>query len=1076
MASKLPHSRITLLSAVLLTIFALNGISYAVGGPSVGVAVVGTGSVSFTDWIRSWLWGDKPGDSIDDGSLPANTAWRTDLYASTKYGVLGNAWEICRKIGESTLCVRLTHSNAAIWANIQDVFAHQTIQYVTILAVDQDKLDQISYAGWNQAYSSGFVGPNVEAYISSPECGGVCKSGFPAVPSNGPNWPRYEFWRVMTEELKGELLPYAAYASLPKTAITSSWCATASNCPISDFEESRQKALARWPSWEVARADSLWPGSAAWMESFYGVTSTITNGVEGEGGTTILTVTNPTKDAAINSCSGVWLPFYAQFGCQQLHRNYRTVIRTGTDTLVDVATDPVGVGAEILVAPDDPAKGKVIVAVGGTFIGNPSACAVPFGADGLLTCSIFDYTGWHYEVRTRTYPAVDESIVYQELMMDYTKDAGSGTAQIITYPAQRDVYYYSLIPSADDWKRVTDYMATLSLIDKLIFVSWWNAYSHCWSGSTDQNACWKNGVKPELFDGYAKNGNLSILQNTPSGNLLTGAKSATAAVFPGMVSPVCQYLTLKSIASKRSVGAYPPMIPDATACTGRAAGGIVDAIDEESGAHETRWVQDETLQQALMKDSRWGDAAAASVFNSIWGVNLDDSPHATFAGGYAQTLANAIRFNTATNGYLGYSDVRTTQDPAQSIFAHRLVTYYMENYCTGDGSKCYFGEYGWVDNNTFWAETKAKCLASASGSYETRQCDLAWKDPREVAEENTLTELQIERFLAESYLADMVGGTAFLGSTTGKTTQQIIDDVRKRWTDYCNMKDCTAMLGKATGIDPTVLASKWATAQWAAAIDMAMMGYYSGMTSEKMATLGYTETTIQQHIASTCKAIFDAAQGGNDRGLCGVWQKELLDERNLSPVSARDAEAKRYYDYMCSNYGDCDSEGETKWRQGVGELEAAQQDWYSENNPYLASCPSNRECDVYIENEYGITYENPDYVGFALLGSSLAYQNMRYSEWTLVIDGTYYYHLCTLEGYCRVYWIETPTDHSLSFIGNYFKYDASYRSLSAPSQLANIPILGTSGTLIIADAWLLIVAFAVCLLVFNWRRKRKESL
>ena len=971
------------LGALLITIPGVNLISAAAGGPALGVSLQGgTGETGLSDWfsklvtlVTSWA------HSLDP--IPQTTAWKTDIYWNSKYQTVDGGYELCRQIGDAILCMRYVMSGT-------------TIQEAT-------------------------------GFLSSPECGGACLDWFPAVPSGGPNWPRHEFWRVMIQELRGELAPYIYYETLPAAD------------------------KADWPNWETARADPAFAGGIKWMELFYGQTVSFTDGPEGVGGNVILTATTPTKATAISSCDGLYLPYYAQFGCTKTTQTYRTSITLASGALLYKAEmDPVGVVSETVIGP------------------------TPV-ADGKLVTQMQSGDTWHWEVIT-TLPIAPELLKYV-------------TAFTVEFPNDATV------------EAVMAYMNGLSLVDKMIFVSWFVA-------NWDQiNA----GTLPtSTFDKYAKNGDDSILRNTPKGNLIeaTGEYSTL---------PICQYIELKRLADKRRIGAIGPMIPDPKVCYAAGCTGLGCAVEETQDEITDGHLARGTIKLShgqIAGNAMTGSRNGAGVWHVIWGK----------AGGedgvlpMEQTLKNALR-------HASVGVVPGELPNEASLYTDKIVRSYMDTMCSG--GECLFGERGIIDKAE-WAKLydawNTKNLGKPNVNCKNRgncvESDNPYEDPQVIFEKYRIkTTVELEYLLTEAYYYESLGVApghcesngecSYFPLTGGLTWEEWI--IEKAKTDPDWMRGYHVTCDTAGSCKLQWAEQHMRTAEWQAHNDVIKM---AGQIEEEGRITGHI---APDDVATLCKQCEEGylsigkwipytGVGGqaNDPTLtkqtCAKWAAAVRwgQIHNAYPAEIRaggdmDARAKEYADYMGNEWAirnhksiddpanpykigwiECDAGkcetvgmGERGWAPGEGNRFVISREvdfntagktitrtYVDSYRTTLESCKGTKGC---TDRETGITY---------------SLFSLGYSEWAVDTGTTRFYLLCVGD-ICKIYDMVSLPVYMLVPMEDYFQSQATYHvSRLATSML--FPV-GSGGMMLFIADLLFVYLAGVAIFLFVAIKRRRSS-
>lgn len=979
----------------MITLFFVNAGLAAAGMPALGAAVVGGGSL-FDDWFNSlthMFTTSVPDNSVAPPVQPGSTEWKTNIFWNSKYGTVTQGgsvseYELCRQIGETMLCVRATTSGESL--------------------------------------------TDMSAYLTSSECGGVC-SWFPSIPSGGPSWPRYEFWRVMIEELKGELQVYVAYETIP------------------------QEQKADWATWEEARVDPRFVGSVAWLETLYGVSVTFTDGPGGVGGSVLLSATTPTKSAAVSSCDGLYLPYAFEFGCVKTTRSYSTTIYTvemlpvltsmgygigyhnPTPTkvvLFSEPTDPVGVGAETVIVPAEVANGKSVVRM-----------SDGAGADN-----------WHYIV-----------VSSEELF-----------PEAIDYSAMISEDY-----EGQDWDHVVNYVKGLSLIDKMIFASWYAANAdplQC----DPATGCTTPSYTVEEFDKYAKGGDESILTHTFVGNLITPTigdyrkNQDTLDFFTSL--GVCHLTELKKVADKRRAGALPPMINDPTSCfeeeralwTERQICAVQIScrgqVHTKTVGHVPVYgfenVVAATGEYVSGKQAHW----IGNVWSGIWGMSQGTGAgSAASIRPVAQSLYNALM-------HCGTDYSIPTE---ASLCTHNIVTYFVENRCN-DAGACFIGGTMITKEQFDKAEAqwmKDNCPSgTCTAEQELHNLYKVW--PKDLVAKFTLTKLQLEKALADSYFNDLMNG----------------------WT----VEELAAYAESgAFGSGQIDMAQQMAnagqlrlTADWMAHIVMIKMG----------------ELPIDNEadLKKKCEANFLTGgvdlSGGATKS-CGAWAKAVIyDEVNRAyPKSEADANQKQYDEYMASQWvwnnraycsagsDKCKPDSANPYDTGAcaagsgkcGDNEAGVDGWYPGKASTYESYVKDDPNTPFNEREsrcraagYRYSTEKDTCVlslVLSLTGNGWAYKTARYSEEYLDIGATRYYSLC-LDDLCMVYKVSSGVQYPLALVGDYFTYDATYHVSSSVSSIL-MPVLGSAKQFYLADLWVAWGAVGSLLLasaLFLFLRRRPE--
>jgi hypothetical protein len=1013
-----------------------NGLSYAVGGPSIGIAVQAADMTNQTVPPGGGLI-DPPDDSGAPPVQPASSEWMTNILWNDQYRSFSDAfggtggYEHCRQIGSTMLCVRL-RTNIRGEASVFDLW-NQRSQMMLLEMAAETSGELKWYPGYTgeywgiENYRSEIVTwqmPISEYYLTDPSCGGKC-SYLPPVPASGPSWSRYEFWRVMVEELKGEIAPYAFYqAAAARVATpmipTQPTCDShGGQCPavVNAINSAAQAVVTQYPTWNDYKITALVDQENTIHGTGYGATVTYTDGPEGVGGNVILTENVLTKDTAIASCDGIYLPYTLGLGCAKATRSYQTTIRAsegshtvqtygggtaqspdytgaGASTVLwTVGTDPVGAGSEVMIV-NGYLPSKKVVRVGGTYIGSIPCEPSEFDEGGLLSCNPSLYEGWHFEVRDSGYAPIGESFVYdvsiQRYWLTHTCSYDGGCSDTIR----------PFTPA--EWSHITIYMNALSLIDKMIFVSWFNTHAGSCATESDNmplGYCWTSDtLNIEEFDKYAKNGDLSIFDERAKGygNLISGGGSRYIGRHFEGAFLVCQLLSLKSVATQRRLYAVGPMVWDPENCERGNEGnegfckGLSKCHLASQGAESKKGSYE---FQGLYAGQYLGPGNLRSWYNTIGpGATVVDASGKVVSYG-ASTLQNLIEYGCTANNL------------QCAAYGYNVAKWYLDYKCSG--GKCWLGE------GSYECPVAGACTYDKYGTWISSKA-LA-KDPL-VAEALARQGLSMEQLYYVTYLTRQGWVVGSDGITVSPPTG----------TDF-SAAYITAMKAQA--------------ANWAA----------------EMAAKGYDKIPSQEQMVADCMA-----SGKGSRAECEnharAWAQAMYENPQIIPATVASKDYKvpdevRYDAYMAEQKAHMDA---------INKLfEAKCGKNYKDTGCSLALLGSSSY------TRYGLV--------LSMVGGELAYRYTEFIHVQFDFEGKRYYAVC-LGDLCRVYDVKSGLEYSLLPLTDAIN-DRYYLDLRLAPPTMLMPWFGVGAELYMADFWVVELVIGIALLAFGlWQYRRSHHV
>jgi len=387
--------------------------------------------------------------------------------------------------------------------------------------------------------------------------------------------------------------------------------------------------------------------------------------------------------------------------------------------------------------------------------------------------------------------------------------------------------------------------------------------------------------------------------------------------------------------------------------------------------------------------------------------------------GAPQTLENA--FNMCGTGDSG------------KICRHNYSQYYLNHKCDVAAQKCNFGGV-WM--------TAAEYVAKG------------YRNPFDVIKENTLTASQIEAGLADVFFRDYGDSSVIPAGAEGATS-------------------CAQQAG--------CVESHHQTAKWKAHVAMTQMCQTQAAADKFCGGTVYKvddAATIERLCIEGGNVATSGTNGGTAAGCAGYAHAVVYNEvHGAIPLSARDAEEKRYMAYMSTDWvvrhpgkSADDPANPYVWHQGDGDKpEVHQYVKQSKATGKVVSYFSNqKQCDNY--NARNTNWKcTKTFALFSLLQLG-KFSVPSYTEEYFDIDGVRYYSVC-VDNFCSVYKAVSGLGYSFALVGDYLAHEAPNVDVTS----AVFVLIGTtpSGTkMYMADILLILPLLGVALIVLGYRRRR----